>query len=143
MLKNTLLFGLFLAMISCGGSGDAPATSQAEPVRIPDDFLTFYEEFHSDSLFQLAHISWPLRGEARIDSTSRGEIQWKKEQWKIHRRVDFEKGEYKQELQMVGDVVVVERIRTSMGNFGLERRFAKQSDGSWELIFYTDMHELK
>jgi hypothetical protein len=44
---------------------------------------------------------------------------------------------------MLGDIIVVERIRAKVANFGIERRFAKQGDGQWALIYYSDIQELK
>lgn len=112
---------------------------------IPADFVTFYEKFHRDSLYQMAHIAWPLQGETTIQKdTMKAEkktIYWEKNQWKMHRTIDFSTGEFKQTLTPVGDGIVMEVIKYSAANFGLERRFAKNMDGEWELIFYSDMAE--
>lgn len=38
--------------------------------RLPADFVEFYRRFHSDSLYQIEHINWPLAGKQarQIDS---------------------------------------------------------------------------
>ena len=44
---------------------------------------------------------------------------------------------------MRGDMIVIERVRNKTVNYGLERRFARQSDtGEWALIYYADMQEM-
>lgn len=112
----------------------------------PADFQVFYEKFHADSLFQIAHISWPLSGETAVqrDSTAieKKATTWMLENWRMHRPVDFSTGEFKREWQPLGDAMIIERIRYKAANFGLERRFAKQNNGDWELIYYSDMHEM-
>ena len=42
-----------------------------------------------------------------------------------------------------GDVLIIERIRPKTANYGIERRFAKQADGEWALIYYSDLQELR
>jgi|GEM_PF-469715 len=112
---------------------------------LPEGFTDFYDRFHADSLYQIAHIVWPLEGKTnvQIDSTKSMilDTTWLPEYWQMHRPVDFGKGEYRQQVEQLGDVLVIERIFTQVGNFGLERRFAKSPSGEWELIYYSDMIE--
>lgn len=137
---------------------NAPATSNipAEAVDTqvaeqnqepPADFLAFYEKFHADSLYQIAHITWPLQGVTTIDVDSiqkqHKEVFWELKDWQMHKPVDFSSGDFKRNWQLLGDVLVVEHISYAAANFGLERRFAKRGEGNWELIFYSDMQELK
>jgi hypothetical protein len=68
-------------------------------------------------------------------------IYWEKSAWRMHRPVDFNSGEFKRQLQIMGDELVVERISYAAANYGLERRFVRRSAGEWELIYYSDMLE--
>ncbi len=111
---------------------------------LPADFLEFYKRFHDDSLYQMSHISWPLQGDAseQIDSTHYRpkKFTWTPETWRMM-RLGFSTKDYLIETQMLGDMMVIERIRARSVSFGLERRFAKQTNGEWELIYYSDVQE--
>lgn len=138
-----------LALLSCqGGSQSAtvPQETTALPAdaALPADFVAFYKSFHSDSLYQMAHISWPLQGDVseQIDSTHyRPKAHtWTPETWRMM-RLNFSPNDFKMETEMLGDGLVIERIRARSVSFGLERRFARQPNGEWELIFYSDVQE--
>ncbi|MEO6038639.1 MAG: hypothetical protein ABIQ93_09520 [Saprospiraceae bacterium] len=111
---------------------------------LPPDFLEFYKRFHSDSLYQISHISWPLQGDVseQIDSTHyRPKANtWTPETWTMM-RLGFSPKDYLIDAHMLSDIMVIERIRARAVNYGLERRFAKQPNGEWELIFYSDVQE--
>lgn len=121
-------------------------TSQVTEGQLPADFLSFYDKFHTDSLFQIEHIAWPLQGLSTeaIDSTHARQksVWWEKENWHMHRPVDFRSGDYKRQWEMIGDVLIIERISYAAANYGLERRFARRDDGAWQLIYYADMQEV-
>ena len=122
---------------------DQTSTSEAGVV-LPPDFLAFYEKFHADSLYQMSHINWPLQGDKSVllDSTTM-QVQpmyWQADKWHMH-RANFDLNDYRIERQTIGDVMVVERVMAKAVNYGIERRFAKQTDGEWWLIFYSDMRE--
>ena len=111
---------------------------------LPSGFLTFYEKFHADSLYQMSHINWPLQGDKSVpvDSTTLQlqEVYWEARNWRMH-RANFDLNDYRIERQTIGDIMVVERVMAKAVNYGIERRFAKQPDGEWALIFYSDMRE--
>ena len=61
----------------------------------------------------------------------------------MHRPTDYSEGNYTRELQMLGDIIVLERIRVKAANYGIERRFARQPDtGEWALIYYSGLREM-
>ncbi len=111
---------------------------------LPQDFVDFYDKFHQDSLFQMEHIVWPLQGDKSVQVDSfryeKKNIQWQQADWRMQ-RIDYNPNDYLRELQTLGDMMIIERIMTKSANYGVERRFAKQPDGSWALIFYSDMQE--
>ena len=119
-------------------------TALPADMELPADFVAFYKRFHSDSLYQIAHISWPLQGDVseQIDSTHyRPKANtWTPETWRMM-RLNFSPNDFKIETQMLGDGLIIERIRARSVSFGLERRFARQPGGEWELIFYSDVQE--
>jgi hypothetical protein len=143
---------LFLFLLLCAGSMAAcknqpkEADSSAVEVQLPADFFEFYDKFHSDSAYQVAHITWPLQGDTdeKIDSVhfQKKRTAWTPENWRMQ-RMDFNHDDYFFDRQMLGDLIIVERIRPRTANYGIERRFAKQSDGQWALIYYSDLQEIK
>jgi len=126
-------------------ASEAEQTSQTI-VQVPQDFLDFYEKFHSDSLYQIEHIVWPLQGDRseQLDSThfEKRNTVWQQANWQMQ-HTDYNPNDYVLERQMLGEVMVIERIRTKAANYGIERRFAKQPDGGWAMIYYSDMQEMR
>jgi hypothetical protein len=125
-----------------------PKTAEDVPtaVQLPQDFLDFYKKFHEDSLFQTEHITWPLQGDTD-EKMPDGQFQkkattWQQESWRMQ-KINFNPNDYLIEYQMLGDIIIIERIRPKAANYGVERRFAKQGDGQWALIYYSDIQELK
>ena len=59
-----------------------------------EDFDKFYKRFHSDSLFQISRINFPLEGMS-IDGN--GEKKWTRENWELMRTriYDVDTTEYK------------------------------------------------
>lgn len=142
-----VFLGAMCLLIACKQPSGTP---QAESVvtsdtPLPADFAAFYDKFHTDSLFQMAHISWPLQGDKseQIDSTHYGkkEVNWEQSDWVMHKPVNYSSGDYKRQIQMLGDGLLIEYILITAGGYGIERRFARQPDGEWNLIYYSDMQE--
>lgn len=126
-------------------SSPETVTQSVDASQLPADFMPFYDKFHADSLFQIAHIAWPLQGESTepIDSTHNKRIlkEWDLSKWRMHHSVDYTSGDFKRSFEMMGDALVIERIQYAAANYGLERRFVRNDQGAWELIFYSDMQE--
>jgi hypothetical protein len=141
-MKFSVPVYLLLCLLWACGQSSQPAETT---VQVPQDFLDFYEKFHRDSMFQMEHISWPLQGN-RGEETEGGVPAaggvWQPASWRMQ-RLDFNPDDYLRERQMLGDMMVIERIRVKAANYGIERRFAKQPDGEWVLIYYSDMQEVR
>lgn len=91
-------------------------------------------------MFQKTHITFPLPGfPSFADSMTieRGNFYWEEKDWSVQQEIDFESGDFEQELQVLGNLVV-ERVFLPEGVF-IERRFYK-NDGEWKLIYYSDMN---
>ncbi|MFN7116206.1 MAG: hypothetical protein ACK4TA_05365 [Saprospiraceae bacterium] len=126
---------LALAVAACSG----------DPKPAADDFKTFYERFHQDAEYQLAHITFPLEGlpsDADADLLESGNFYWQEEEWELHRPFDVEHSAFKQEFIRFGDDLVVEKIIHQSGEYGSIRRFAKMGD-EWYLIYYAGMNRIK
>ena len=148
----SLTLALTSLLFSCQNqSAPSISTAQSEAATaagVPDDFEAFYQKFLSDSLFQVAHIVWPLHGPQLVTAADSSASQlephhWTPEDWVMHHPTDYSDGSCTRELQMLGDVIVLERIRLKAANYGIERRFARQPDtGEWALIYYSSLREM-
>jgi len=110
---------------------DESAVSEVEVVELDREFVDFFEMFHEDSLFQLAHIKFPL-ARSKQDSI---QVPWTKENWVMHRPFSDFGGKFKRDFTVMGKLVI-ENIIDANGFFSMERRFAKLIDG-WTLIYYN------
>lgn len=140
-----ILVGATLLFACKNQTKEAEQVTQSS-VALPQDFFAFYEKFHQDSLYQVAHIIWPLQGDTdqQIDSThfQKKNTVWEQATWRMQ-KMEFNRSDYIFDRQMLGDMLVIERIKPKTANYGIERRFAKQGDGEWALIYYSDLQELR
>jgi len=97
-------------------------------IEIPETFPEFYETFHTDSLYQMAHIQWPLK--QQTDGSP-----WTKDAWDLHGPFDNSSGEFTRDLDNFAGIIT-ETIQHNQGYFNMVRRFS-QLDGEWYLIYYT------
>lgn len=131
---------LLLFMVACGNSTQANDHEYIEEGS-PDDFEAFYEQFHSDSAFQIEHIQWPLEGlPAHADTLSNpAGFRWQKENWVLHRPFNDALTGFSRSMSFMGDGLMVEKITHEEGGFRMERRFAKIDD-QWKLIYYAALN---
>ncbi len=118
-------------------------TPMDESDRLPEDFETFYLKFHQDSIYQIEHVLFPLRGmPANADSLLRltGNFHWEAENWKMHQPFNSDGGAFSRDFLSMGDIIT-EEIYTKEG-FGMQRRFMK-TNGDWFLIFYSAMNKIR
>lgn len=138
---------LLLAFVACKNSQTTPAgtaDSTTEADALPEGFAEFYQQFHSDSLFQVEHIVFPLEGlpnNADSATVAAKTFRWTPETWRMQRQVDFQVSEYKREIVPLTESIVMERIVHSNGQFGMVRRFAIVG-GDWHLIYYAGVNRL-
>ena len=110
---------------------------QGQEINIPSDFYDFYKKFHNDSLYQLAHIIFPLEGIPAEDSLKNDQFRWTKEKWRLHRPFDDMGGTYKRSLYDINSVII-EKISDQSGSYTMERRWVKMGN-EWTMIYYKEM----
>lgn len=139
---RTLLLSLFLIVFLIQCKNSPQAGQQAKPgTEPPKDFWEFYQRFHTDSVYQIAHIEWPLKGESGVskDSTVRRQlVEWQPENWKLMHLPDTSMSTLKRAFETMGEVMVIERMWYPMVGLGYERQFYKEENGEWRLIFYGE-----
>ncbi|WP_236979264.1 DUF4348 domain-containing protein [Membranihabitans maritimus] len=112
--------------------------------KAPEDFQEFYINFHTDTNYQLSHITFPLQGQPTIDtSTINGvSFRWKKEDWKWHSLDNFDANLYEVTRNIIDSTLIAETIREKKSGMGIKRRFAR-FNGEWFLIYYSAMNPLQ
>ena len=134
MLRAFLFLFLSVSLlVSC-----KPKSADPEMRELPEEFYSFYIQFHADSLFQMQHISFPLEGTRKAGEGSINLMiphSWQKEEWILHKTFNDYNGSFKREFFQVGPVII-EKIADKNEFFKMERRFAK-FDKEWQLIFYS------
>jgi hypothetical protein len=136
-----LLLPLFFA---CKNEQKASDADIAEAPELPAGFSDFYQQFHSDSLYQVAHIVFPLEGlpnNADSATVASKTFRWTPENWLMQKQFDFQVSEYKREIVPLTESIVMERILHKSGQFGMVRRFAIVG-GEWHLIYYAGVNRL-
>ena len=141
-LAASVLF--FAAFMACR----KPLTltsNQTEAAVLPADFDTFYEKFHEDSLYQLAHIQFPLSGlPLNVDSLTQvsGSFRWSADNWLMHHDPIGEDKNIGRTFSFspIMDNLIIENVIDKSNGFGTERRFLKQGN-EWMLIYYSDMNK--
>lgn len=120
------------------------ATAQNTP-STAGAFDDFYKRFHSDSVYQIEHILFPLQGlPAEADSATLvdGNFYWQKDDWKMHKAFDTEDNAFQVELQAVTDNVYEELIFHKLSGYAMIRRFAKVNE-DWYLTYYSGMNKVQ
>lgn len=107
---------------------------------IPKDFSEFYVLFHTDSVYQMEHILFPLEGRPAKDTSQfDDEFKWQKDSWKIHNFDHFDQNLYEVSRKVTDSTLITEVIRDKQSGFGIKRRFARFND-KWYLIYYDAMN---
>ena len=112
---------------------------------LPVDFLAFYEKFHQDSAYQMAHIIFPLEGyPSQVDSATiaEGTFRWYAETWRMHKMAGFTSSDFTRTFDQAIPGIVNETVRQNGTPFGMFRRYYKRGD-DWFLIMYSDMNPMK
>jgi hypothetical protein len=142
ILKFILVFAIvFLAyffyrrhVVAPTPSTPATTTQTGTSEQLPESFKAFYEQFQSDSTYQVNHIIWPLR---RITDDSIPLPDWTAETWVLHQPFNDMGGTFERSF-IVSDQLIQEVIADASGNYSMERRYHTAGD-SWRMIYYRAM----
>ncbi len=141
------LFALSILLFSCKNGSTGPMQKAAEMSDLPKDFLDFYQQFHTDSAYQIAHIEWPLKGEKTVPGDNGIDKKvlatWEPENWAIQHLPDLVSSGLKRSFETISEVLVIEHLQYPMVNYGMERQFYKDENNEWRMIYYTEMQDLR
>lgn len=124
-----------------------PITQEEEVVdTLPDDFITFYDRFHTDSLYQMDHIVFPLEGLPNAievpDTVATKRFFWQQNEWKKHNHFTDPSGQFDHWYQVLDERVIEHWVQMKGTDMMIQRRFAKLENG-WNLIYYAGMRPRK
>jgi hypothetical protein len=142
-MKYLLPFALILFFACKNQPQEAPQNNAEEA--LPEGFTEFYQRFHSDTAFQMAHIVFPLEGlphQADAETIASGKFRWQAENWQIMRPVDWQMSEYQREIVPLNSSLILERIVNPENNIGMIRRYAIIGN-EWHLIYYAGLNRMK
>ena len=101
-----------------------------------EDFDSFYNKFHSDSMFQMSRVKFPLQG---YDMDTSEQVQkWTPDNWLMHRAKvsDVDTTIYDVKVDS-GHLIRKEKVFIAGGGFNLERVF-KRINGKWYLTLFVN-----
>ena len=144
---QVILMGIVaLSLFSCKESQKEGDSKHSETVNsgVPN-FDEFYQKFHSDSIYQLNHIVFPLEGmpgQAGEQEYTNPNFRWQKEDWVIHKGFQNINDEFSLEFRPIDETLMIEVIRHKASNYIMKRHFAYMDDG-WYLIYYAGLNKTK
>jgi hypothetical protein len=104
----------------------------------PENFEEFNKKFHSDSLFQVSRVDFPIEGK---HVSGFEQYNWTRKNWQFQAIPVAEKteiGEYQHSL-LKTDTLVTEKFWIPNSGFEVERQF-KLIKNKWVLIYYNDIN---
>lgn len=123
---------LFIFLTSCINTTETAIVKPAN-----ESFENFNTRFHTDSLFQLSRIKFPIGGQF-VDGFERHE--WTIENWDLHKEpVSGKKLKGFEHTITKTDTTVVEKIWIENSGFNFERKF-KIIEGQWFLTYCKDLN---
>lgn len=103
-----------------------------------ENFEEFNKKFHSDSLFQVSRVDFPIEGKHVYGFE---QYSWSRKNWQFQAVPVAEKsgiGEYQHSL-IKTDTLITEKFWIPNSGFEVERQF-KLIKNKWFLIYYNDIN---
>lgn len=102
-------------------------------------FTEFNQKFHTDSLFQMSRIKFPIGGN-KVDGWEKRET-WDLKNWEMLKSPVSKKNAFKeyQHQASFSDTLVTEKYWIQDSGFSTEVRF-KKADGKWFLVYFNDVN---
>ncbi|MBO9583842.1 MAG: hypothetical protein J7574_06755 [Flavobacterium sp.] len=114
--------------------------SIAKPIKkeLPENFDEFNIKFHSDSLFQVSRVDFPIEGKHIAGFE---QYNWTRKNWQFQAVPVAEKSEIEeyQHSLVKTDTLITERFWIPNSGFEVERQF-KLIHNKWFLIYYNDIN---
>lgn len=135
-MKKSIVFLLVsFFIISCS---TISSESKGEENSTQEEFKEFYEKFHTDSLFQMERINFPLEGynigENYNPMEDNGDFVWEKSNWEILKIPIVNEMGFKREFEKE-DGKIFERLYIEDSGFEILFEY-ELKNGKWFLVYY-------
>jgi hypothetical protein len=114
--------------------------SIAKPIKkeLPENFDEFNKKFHSDSIFQVSRVDFPIEGKhvSGFEQYNLTRKNWQFQVIPVAEKTEIE--EYQHSLVKT-DTLITEKFWIPDSDFEVERQF-KLIDNKWFLIYYNDIN---
>ena len=137
--KLRVIFGLVIVFsISLGLFIQSITSNKSIPPKGLENFEEFNKLFHTDSVFQLSRVNFPIEGKL-IDGFDRQ--SWTTKNWELMKIPVSEKASLSDYRHLVkkNDKIVIEKFWIDNSGIIIERRF-RIVDGKWFLVYYNDVN---
>ena len=127
-MKELFLTGIAILLMSCNANNTKG-----------EEFAKFNQKFHSDSVFQMSRIKFPIGGK-KVEGWQERET-WNTKNWEILKSPVTSKNKFKefQHKVVYSDTLVTEKYWLPDAGFSTEVRFQKV-DGKWFLVYFNDVN---
>jgi hypothetical protein len=142
--STVIFFVLSVIFISCKEnkiqqkSKSDSSVKKLEKSEPAENFDEFNKKFHSDSVFQVSRVDFPIEGK---HVSGFEQYDWNRKNWQFQAVPVAEKteiGEYQHSL-VQRDTLITERFWIPDSGFEVERQF-KLIGNKWFLIYYNDIN---
>lgn len=142
--STVIFFFLSVIFISCKEnkiqqkSKSDSTVKKLEKSEPAENFDEFNKKFHSDSVFQVSRVDFPIEGK---HVSGFEQYDWNRKNWQFQAVPVAEKteiGEYQHSLVQT-DTLITERFWIPDSGFEVERQF-KLIGNKWFLIYYNDIN---
>lgn len=131
---NSIALSFFLSMLFACNNASIPLDEKGR-----EDFLHFYAQFGTDSLFQMQRIEFPMIGQNPNGSKER--FFWNEENWVPQKKItsDNEQVQIQPFLDM-GDLM---RVRILIQQRFMVENLFSLINNKWILTEYSGVHDLE
>ena len=140
-MKNHIktIFLLVFIILSCNqNEKTTPKYTIRNTSNDVENFDQFNIRFHTDSIFQLSRIAFPIGGKSIDGSVKK---KWTLKNWEMRRSPVVENPQMKgyEHSLVKSNTFVIEKYWIKNGHFSSEIRF-KRIKNKWFLIYYNNMN---
>jgi hypothetical protein len=137
--SKIIFLAAFLISIGCQHKNKKSSNLNVKPTKTEtnEKFDEFNIRFHSDSIFQISRIDFPIEG---LSVSGFDKHKWTKQNWEFMIIPVSEKNkidDYEHSL-IANDTLVIERFWIPDSGFEVERQF-KLIRNKWFLVYYNDI----
>ena len=106
--------------------------------KLNESFDTFNIQFHSDSIYQISRVAFPIGGKY-VEGFEK--YKWTQNNWRFLKTQVLKNNKIEdcKHSLIQNDTLVIEKFWIDNSGFKLERKF-KRVNGKWYLTYYDDIN---